>query len=107
MMSNLRPGIHVSFIPHRYFQLATKFLRAIAAPPEWALGPFKVQSRKRSSVHCAQLGPAICGWPRPSVNLFFVQGTDKSALVDPSDERWIDNEIRIGLCCLRVMSGNH
>jgi hypothetical protein len=39
--------------------------------------------------------------------LFFIQGTDKSALVNPSDERWIDDEIRIGLFCLRVMGGNH
>src|SRR5687767_10587875 len=39
--------------------------------------------------------------------LFFIQGADESALVDPSNERWIDDEIRVGLFCLRVMSGNH
>ena len=39
--------------------------------------------------------------------LFFIQGADKSALVDPSDEGWIDDKIRVGLFCLRVMNGNH
>jgi hypothetical protein len=45
--------------------------------------------------------PAICGWMRPPAGSFFIQGADKSALVDPSDEGWIDDEIRIGLLCKR------
>ena len=39
--------------------------------------------------------------------LFFIQGADKSALIDPSHKRWIDDKTRIGLLCLRVMSGDH
>ena len=39
--------------------------------------------------------------------LFFIQGADKSALIDPSYERWIDDETRIGLFCLGVMSGKY
>jgi len=39
--------------------------------------------------------------------LFFIQRADKSALVDPSYKRWIDDETRIGLFCLRVVSGDH
>src|SRR5690242_18832645 len=40
-------------------------------------------------------------------DLFFIQGADNSALVDPLDEGWIDDQIRVGLFCLRVMGGNH
>ena len=43
----------------------------------------------------------------PRYELFFIQGADKPALVDPPDERRIDDKIRIGLFCLRVMNGNH
>jgi hypothetical protein len=67
-------------------KLTTKFLRAIAAPPEWALGPFKIRSRKRSSAQRTHLAPVICGWPPDFCELFFIQGADESALLDPSDE---------------------
>jgi len=39
----------------------------------------------------AQLGATDLRMDTDLYELFFIQGGDKSALVDPSDERWIDD----------------
>ena len=53
--------------------------------------------RLKESWGSAGLTDTIC-------KLFFIQVADKSVLVEPSDERGIDDKTRIGLFCLRVMS---
>jgi hypothetical protein len=55
-MSNLRPGIHVSLIPHRYFQLT-----------------HQVFARGRNAVaHRAQLGATDLRMDRDLFELFFI-----------------------------------